>query len=325
MEHVMSQLARWEPPESDELSATLTNLLARTASLDGPLTVLHRETVVQGTFPKEIVTCRLNDGRTTRLLCKYEAGYNHNAHGHRRGVAHEAAVYQNVLQPLGVSAPKVYGVHTDADGGGLWLVLEYLVNSMYVSRAVEPEAIGLAARWIGQFHAATQERLQAIPMPFLEPYSEDYYLGWAQRTWHYLRRHRQHSSWLEQLCRRFPEAVAALLSVSPTVVHGEYYPRNVLWCEGTIYPVDWESTALAAGETDLASLIERWPQETVRECELVYQKARWPNGTPDGFERRLWAARLYLQFRWLGDNPETEVSEWRLDALQVAGRHLGLL
>ncbi len=321
----MSQLARWAPPESDELSATLTSLLTRTAALDGPLTVVHRQTVVQGTFPKEIVTCRLHDGRTRRLLCKYEAGYNHNAHGHRRGVAHEVAVYQQVLQPLGVSAPRVYGVHTDAGGGGLWLVLEYLESSMYVSRAVEPEAIGLAARWIGQFHTAAQERLQATPMPFLEPYSEGYYLGWAQRTWHYLRRHLQPSAWLEQLCKRFPESVTALLSASPTVVHGEYYPGNVLWCEGTIYPVDWESTVLAAGEIDLASLVERWPQEIVRECERIYQIARWPEGAPDGFERRLWAARLYLQFRWLGDNPEADVSAWRLDALQVAGKHLGLL
>lgn len=321
----MSQRARWVPPEVDELSATLTSLLTRTAALDGPLTVVRRQKVVQGTFPKEIVTCRLGDGRTKRLLCKYEAGYNHNAHGHRRGVAHEAVVYEELLQPLQAITPKLYGVHTDTVRGGVWLVVEYLENSMYVSRAVEPEAIGLAAHWIGQFHAATQELLQTTPMLFLRPYSEDYYLGWAQRTWQYLHSLHQDVPWLEQLCRSFPEAVAALLAVPPTVVHGEYYPMNVLWCDGTIYPVDWESTALAAGEIDLASLIERWPEETVQECELKYQMTRWPEGPPDGFHRRLWAARLYLQFRWLGDDPERDVSEWRLEALHSAGERLGLL
>ncbi len=325
MDPMTSQPARWVPPERDELAATLTSLLPSRASLAGPLAVIRRETVVQGTYPKEIVTCRLGDGGILRVLCKYEAAYNHHAHGHRGGVAHEAAVYQHLLQPLEVVAPKLYGVHADADRGGVWLVVQYLENSMYVSRAVEPEAIGLAARWIGQFHVAGQQRLQTTTMPFLKAYDEDYYLAWARRAWQYLRSRRQHTPWLERLCSNFHKAVAELLSVQPAVVHGEYYPRNVLWCDGQIYPVDWESTALAAGEIDLASLVERWPEEIVRQCEELYQVARWPGGLPDGFYRRLWAARLYLNFRWLSDRPETNDIQWRLEALQVAGRHLGLV
>jgi thiamine kinase-like enzyme len=325
MERVGSQQARWIPPERDELAITLTSLLSSTASLDGPLTIVRREPVVQGSYPKEIVTCHLDDGRTLRVLCKYAAEYDHRAHGHRGGVAHEAVVYQRLLQPLELVTPKLYGVHTDAARGGVWLVVEYLENSMYVSRAVEPEAIGLAARWIGQFHAASQQRLKTTIMPFLKPYDEDYYLGWAQRAWQYLDICHHHTPWLEQICRSYNEAVTSLLSVPPVVVHGEYYPRNVLWCDGTIYPVDWESTRLAAGEIDLASLVERWPEEIVQECEGQYQAARWPEGTPEGFQRRLWAARLYLNFRWLSDRPATSDIKWRLEALQVAGQHLGLV
>ena len=111
----------------------------------------------------------------------------------------------------------------------------------------------------------------------------------------------------------------------PTVVHGEFYPENILVREGAIYPIDWESTALAAGEIDLASLTEGWSEDVARDCEEQYRQVRWPGGPPDGFYRRLWTARLYLQFRWLGDHPETDVSEWRLEALLVAGQRLGLL
>ena len=63
----------------------------------------------------------------------------------------------------------------------------------------------------------------------------------------------------------------------------------------------------------------------MQECEGLYQAVRWPDGPPDGFHRRLWAARLYLNFRWLGDRPEASDIEWRLEALQVAGRNLGLV
>jgi thiamine kinase-like enzyme len=150
-------------------------------------------------------------------------------------------------------------------------------------------------------------------------------VGWAERTLQYLAHHQLNVPWLAPLRTRFGEAVAVLLAESPTVIHGEYYPDNILYRGGRIYPVDWESAALAAGVIDLASLTEGWPDELVRECSHQYQAARWPSGTPDGFNRRLWAARLYLQFRWLGDRPDTHVPAWRIDGLSAAGRHLGLV
>jgi len=39
----------------------------------------------------------------------------------------------------------------------------------------------------------------------------------------------------------------------------------------------------------------------VRRCEREYRKARWPNRIPEDFEEILAAARLYVNFRWLGD------------------------
>jgi hypothetical protein len=319
----MSQAAQWALPKPDELSATLTSLFASKALLAGSLTVTSRRSIGRGSFPKEIVTCHLSDGQTMRVFCKYEAGFNHDAHGHRGGVAHEAMVYQRLLPKLEVSTPTLYGVYRDAARGGLWLVLESLEDITHLHKV--PEAMGSAARWIGRFHAAGQDFLQASATPFLDAYDEDYFLGWAKRTRQYLRSRNQHTPWLEQLCTGFREPVSALLSVPPTVVHGEYYPENILVREGTIYPVDWESTVLAAGEIDLASLTEGWPEQVAQDCESEYQITRWPGGTPDGFFRRLWTARLYLQFRWLGDDPERDVSEWRLEALHSAGERLGLL
>jgi thiamine kinase-like enzyme len=115
---------------------------------------------------------------------------------------------------------------------------------------------------------------------------------------------------------------------SSTVIHGEFYPKNVLFHDGTIYPVDWESAAIGAAEIDLAALIEGWPAETVQACTQEYKGARWPTGVPVDFERRLAGARLYLQFRWLGDQPDWTVAEsslWRFEQLHSIGEQLGLI
>jgi hypothetical protein len=313
------------PPDRETLTATLTSLLIENGFSKGQLTVVHREPTIQGTFPKEIVTCRLADGREIQLFCKYAAGHNHNAYGHRGGGTHEATVYRELLQPMQASVPALQGVYTDRTTGEFWLILEYLNESVRVKKASDPAAMALAARWIGQFHALNEVRLQESPMPFLNSYDAGYYLGWAQRTWQYAGDLRQRFPWLKPLCERFEDVVATLLSAPPTVVHGEYYPKNILYRDGRIYPVDWESTAIGAGEIDLASLTEAWPEDIARQLEIEYQQARWPDGSPDEFQQTLGAARLYLHFRWLGDRPEGTTSVWRFEQLHTAGKGLCLI
>jgi hypothetical protein len=95
-----------------------------------------------------------------------------------------------------------------------------------------------------------------------------------------------------------------------------------------VYPIDWESAAVAAGEIDLASLTEGWPAGYARQYERAYRKARWPNGAPADFERRLAAARLYLAFRWLANKPDRPPAAddlWYFRQLRSAGRRLGLI
>jgi thiamine kinase-like enzyme len=113
------------------------------------------------------------------------------------------------------------------------------------------------------------------------------------------------------------------------VIHGEYYPaKNILYAAGIVCPVDWESAAIAAGEIDLAALTEGWSADAARECEHQYQRNRWPWGAPADFEQTLGAARLYLAFRWLGEEPGETTHErnlCRFDNLRVVGERLGLI
>jgi hypothetical protein len=310
-------------------TAGLTTALNSHGAVRGPVRVLaRRPNLLAATSPSEVVTCRVNGGEELRLLCKYAAGRNHDAHGHRGGVGYEAEVYRQVLGRVPAPVPRFFGAPTDAATGERWLVVEYLDGAVGVDAAPERGALGEAARWLGRFHAATQARFASRPPAFLKVYDAEYYRGWARRTVEFAGPLGEHFPWLRALSSRFAALCPVLVGSAPPVIHGECYPANVLFYRGQVYPVDWESAAVGPGEVDLAALTEGWPAEAVRHCEDEYRQARWPGGAPAGWQRTLAAARLYWGFRWLGDRPEWtthESTRERFDELRAAGERLGLL
>lgn len=334
----MSSVACSRLPNLQSLTAGLTSVLR------SQVKILDRQlNIYSATFPSEIVRCRLGDSHELQLLCKY--GNDHGTSlspitGHKGGVPYEAAVYSRILQASRATTPTFYGAYRDGETDHTWLILKYLDNSARLQFTGEPSAaMALAARWIGRFHNAAEERLSRASMRFLTRYNTEYYLGWARCTSLAAGHLHQRFPWLTPLSRRFEDVVALLVASPPTVIHGEYYPSNVLFRGGIVYPVDWESAAVATGEIDLAALTEDWDSDIVRQCELEYQRVRWPTGAPADFERRLCSARLYLQFRWLCDDftkkgTGSERPKWsheakdplyRLEQLRSLGERLGLM
>lgn len=304
----------------------LESVMAENRTSPEQLRITRRELLNLGTSPKEVVTCELADGRIIRLFCKYAAGQNHTAYGHRGGVLHEVSVYSKILESMPLPTPSLKGFHTDEAAGETWLFLEYLDGGVRITTATQPDAMVLAARWIGKFHAAVARHLASDAIPFLKPYDAAYYHGWVRRTLKYAGCYLHHLQWMEPLLEQFDEVVAALLTAPLTVIHGEYYSRNILFRAGKVFPVDWESAAVAAGEIDLASLTEGWPEETARTYALAYQRERWPDGLPHDFERALCAGRIYLCLRWLGERPELTASDsCRFSQLHSACRQFGLI
>src|SRR5216684_59872 len=165
-------------PSLTTLSTGLSQLLVGNGKSPERLAVLKRKPLLPGmTFPTEIVTCQLSSNQKLHLFCKYEAGRNHNAHGHRGGVSYEAEIYEGLLQALPVRTPKFYGTVRNTAVGGTWLILGFLHQGkllrdlhLDVAKRPQPTAIGLAARWIGRFHALTTARLDQAPLRFLNRY-----------------------------------------------------------------------------------------------------------------------------------------------------------
>jgi aminoglycoside phosphotransferase (APT) family kinase protein len=279
------------------------------------------------TFPSEIITCRIGDETIKKLFCKYEIEQIRDNYGHRGGVEYEAIIYRDILQPLKVTAPIFFGSYAKSQEE-TWIFLEYLGKS---ERPLGNANGGLidAARWIGNFHSLTENSLKMSELPQIRKYDAGYYSGWALRTAEFAESLHNDFPWLPEICERFVESINSIAEISPTLIHGEFYYKNVLFQEGIIYPIDWESAAFALGEIDFAALTEGdWDSELVRECEQSYLRARWSDDIPKDFQQRLNFARLYLHFRWLGGRANSTLEKnrrWRFRELHSIGKQLGLI
>jgi aminoglycoside phosphotransferase (APT) family kinase protein len=186
----------------------------------------------------------------------------------------------------------------------------------------------LAAGWLGRFHAEHELRWDVARDSTLKLYDVEYYQGWARRTALIAGSPAVALPWIVVVCDRAVQTLAVLQGGGQTLIHGEFYPGNVLVRSGVIYPVDWESAAVGAGEVDVAALIEHWPDEIASQCKEAYVAARYPRGEPTDFEQRLRAARLYLHLRWLGERQDWTTDKrfsWRLKDLRALTTELGLL
>jgi aminoglycoside phosphotransferase (APT) family kinase protein len=279
------------------------------------------------TFPSEVVTCRLGGGDEFRLFCKYGTGPGHDGHGHRGGVGYEAEVYRRVLVAAGLAVPGFYGAAAAGPAGEVWLAIGYLEGCQRLRDSRDLCHWERAAAWSGRFHTVHEGRDRDPTLSFLIKYDADYYAGWGRRTAEYAAALHPTFPWVADLCRRWEAVLLELVEGRRTVIHGEYYPKNLLVKDGTVYPVDWESAALGRGEIDLATLTDRSDPEVVQRCEAAYRLARWPEGAPPDFTRALELARLYVHLRWLGAEPGNKLRRrsWRYDEIRVLGERLGLI
>lgn len=285
---------------SPELSMPATEVLERQlSSVLGSVVVCgRRANPMASRHPSEIVTCD-RAGTKVRVLCKHAMPRALDVHGLATGVEYEAAVYRAVLDRCSLSHPVFHGMAIDSETGAQALVVGYLDECERVQKSADSQALACAASWIGSFQGAHDGRKRPGA---LNTYDVPYFAGWVRRASDFA----GISGGGSGVCTWFEEqAVPALASAGPTILHGEYYPDNILYRDGVVFPVDWECAAIGAGEIDLAALTEGWwPADAVAACVEAYCSSRWPSGAPATFAKRLSAARAYLHLRWLGGRPE---------------------
>jgi hypothetical protein len=310
-------------PCHDLLTARLSELLA------DPLTVVDRApNRYASIFLSEIVTCRLSDGQSLRLLCKSGLGRRPGGPSHAGRVAYEASVYRDILRPSHASVARYYGMVEDVSGE-MWLVLEYLDGVNVKESPDQARAFHSASGWIGRFHAMHEGRLVSSTAPFLHRHDTGHYRDCARQAMRLADVLGADFSWLAVACQRFEEQIIELLAAQPeTIIHGDYFADNIIYQDGSVFPIDWEWAAVGVGEVDIACLTENWPPAFVAQCLQEYRQARWPDGSPTGFERVLDAVRLYLCLAYLRKPVKTTGDtkrRWRLSMIRSLSEKLGIL
>jgi hypothetical protein len=287
--------------------------------------VTRKPSEYYSTAPTEIIEIRL-DKKAIQLFCKY-SGKSSLSHGARRGVPYEAKVYKEVIRPLNIPTTKYYGSYKETETGDTWLFIEYLDKNLRLNNA-SLNTVVTSAEWLGRFHRLNEKRVSDSKLDFLIRYNRQYYTEWVKRTKIYSKGLQDKHPWIQSLISGWKEIEKTLLTPPYTVIHGEFYPHNILFWRDSIRPVDWETTAIAIGEIDLSTLTEKWSNKTIEKCIKTYKASRWLNETPNNFQEKMNSAQLYQQFRWLGEREDWTTSpkiRRRLERTRIIGEKLGLL
>jgi hypothetical protein len=281
------------------------------------------------TFLSEIVTCRLDRGAELSFFCKYFVGDHGRRPGEVRHPFYEIDVYRHLLRGMELSLPRFVGAWIDEASGDGLLVIEHLAG-LCLNRVSDPELkLVAAAAWAAHFHQAAAPALARPELCFLRRLDRAFFSARLERLLE-LESGGEHCRWLDLMADRFDRALE-VLDGEPTIVHGEFYPMNILIRSDRIYPIDWETAAVGPAELDLATLLEHWPEEKERVVLDAYVEAHGASIDRRELMRRLTAARILVGVNWLAWEPAAETGvqrepeSWRFEQLLRDARLLSLV
>lgn len=300
-------LVRTHFPDLHRLERQVRSAFAGRGVETSDLRVHDHRSTTGSTHPVERIRVSVS-GRRLDLWCKCGGRATNVAHGHRSGVDHEWRAYEQFVLPSGQSHIGYHGSFEDG-AMGRCLLFDYRPDAWRIFSA-DPAAMPAAAQWIGAFHARYVDHHVAWP----PRYDRDYHEGWVERALDQVQGAGYAVSYLAGIARGYLSAMTAHQAEAASVIHGEYYPKNVLFeADDGVLPVDWESTAVGLAEIDLASLVAGWPDDVRESCIEAYAAARGLDTRADQLRSRLAVAELYWGFRWLGD-------QGHIDMLAGTGR-----
>jgi aminoglycoside phosphotransferase (APT) family kinase protein len=242
----------------------------------------------------------------------------------------ELEVYRAIIGPAGIG-PRCLASAVEPRQ---WLLLEKVpgVELWQVGEFDEWEAVAV---WLGAFHhefAGTEDDLRGANR-FLLEHDSDWFRSWHRRAAEALERSPDpRARELLEALTGYDEVAHALASLPRTLVHGEFYPSNVLVTHGestlAVYPVDWEMAAVGPGIVDLAAIAGGWSPEERESLARAYVDGLREAGGPElgwtELATDLRRARLHIALQWLGwasgwRPPKEHAHDWLAEALSLCG------
>ncbi len=314
---------------SRDLRRSVADLLA--LEPDAIASVSRRAVLRHSSHRLEDIEVELADGSRRGLIVKAVGprGLLPAAQGVRPAFVddpeREPAVYRDVLADAALGTPQLIGILAGPDGR-LLLVLER-VDGPTLAEVGEPAVWQAATRWLARLHGSCFEGAGTLAhRTRMVVHDAAYYRGWLDRAQRFAPASSPASRALRRLSQRYEEVVRRLVAIPPTVIHGEYFPSNVLVADGRsagrICPVDWERAAHGPGLLDLASMTSGAWTAAERGALIDAYLDAVPAGAvwlPDDVPLALEACRLHLSVQWLGwTEGWTPPLEHRTDWLEQA-------
>jgi hypothetical protein len=299
----------------------------------------------------EDLSVSLDDGRVLEMVFKdldraTPGSFAHLAKpGHVLDSRREPWVYASVFEPLrkphangsrdrpGEGPPVFWGATSGRGGNARWLFLER-IHGTPLSEIGTADVWRDAAAWLGRFHVVMESRIGSTG-PLLR-HDAEIHLEWFRRA---IARAREstgparfpNASW-RRIRRAHSAAVRELMRDAGTLIHGEFYPSNILverWGrDWRIRPVDWEMAGVGPRLLDLAALTcGGWSPQERAGMLRAYRGGMLDAGGKaepmDRFLRNLTSCRLLLAVQWLGwsagwSPPLEHRHDWFLEAVRCA-------
>jgi hypothetical protein len=234
----------------------------------------------------------------------------------------ESETYRAILAAAGIG-PRFVA----APPSGEWVLIER-TRAVDMREIGEPDVWTGVASWLARFHsrfAGRADELRALN-PHLLEHSVDWFMLWRERAGAALRRSGDpRAAEVNHLLRGYDEVAAALAAQPRTLVHGEFFPSNVLVAADErplgVYPIDWELAAVGPALIDLAAFVSGWGEYERGRLVAAYIDAAGESADIAG---DLLRCRLHLALQWLGWSPSSwqppaaQAHDWIGEALAVA-------
>jgi aminoglycoside phosphotransferase (APT) family kinase protein len=228
----------------------------------------------------------------------------------------EFAAYR-ALAGRGLALPRLLRASIDPGRGRCWLLLQR-VEGVPLWQSGDPLAWCAAAEWLAELHA-----LRPIPErpPWLR-YDRAFYGLWMERALAFAP-----AAGLAGLEAVHASAIARLSAAPSVIVHGDYYPSNVLVCSPhapRACPLDLELAGIGPAALDLAALTAGLREPLSASALGAYQARVGGGPAREELQELVWCARLHLAIRWLGWMPRRrppahQQFDWAAEAHAAAG------
>jgi aminoglycoside phosphotransferase len=243
--------------------------------------------------------------------------------------AREIAVYRRILDRHRLGTPRYLGSVVDPRRGRYWLFLER-VPGLQLRWATDDGSWDRTAIWLATLHTTLRAERDRGDVPLLV-HDRAFHMRWLTRARRFsATADPSRTKRLAWIASGYHRVVDLLDSLPRTVVHGQFYPSNVLVDEasltGRICALDWEVAGVGAAVTDLAALTAGAPthrREAMVDAYLAAMAAGGSVSTPrEEMELALTHARLALAIQWMGwsaawSAPPEQAHDWLAEAVDL--------